>query len=42
MLENLLKLENIQILNKKEQLLQIQGGAYCTDPLDVNHCHTFV
>lgn len=41
MLENLLKLKNIKVLEKREQLLCIKGGAHCTDKLDKVHCHAY-
>lgn len=42
MLENFLKLKDIQILQKKEQLLIIKGGAHCTDEQDITQCHSDV
>ncbi|TSE11487.1 hypothetical protein FOF46_00455 [Aquimarina algiphila] len=44
MLENLLKLENIQVLERREQLFTIKGGALCTDEIDqgIVNCHSDV
>ncbi|WP_271767717.1 hypothetical protein [Aquimarina algiphila] len=43
MLENLLKLENIQVLEKREQLFIIKGGSsHCTDEQDTAQCHSDV